>query len=78
MLERFQKLAAENLAENRFRKKEARISRMHPAGVIARQTAGSNYAVNVRMMLQLLIPGVEDAEEAEAAITNRSGRPRCL
>jgi len=65
LLERFKKLASENFAENPHREKEAVIARAHPAGVIARQTAGGNDAVNVRMMLQLLIPGVEDAEEAD-------------
>jgi len=65
LLERFEKLAAENLAENRFGKKEAVISGAHPVCVIARQAAGGHDAVNVGMMLQLLIPGVEDAEEAD-------------
>ena len=65
LLERFEKLAAEDFAENPFRKKEAIISRAHPMGVIARQTAGSHDTVDVGMMLELLIPGVEDAEEAD-------------
>ena len=54
----FQELAAENFAENALRKKEAGISRAHPAGVIARQATGGHDAVSVGMMLQLLIPGV--------------------
>ena len=65
LLERFEKLAAEDFAENAFRKKEAVISGAHPVRVIARQAAGGHDAVNVGMMLQLLIPGVEDAEEAD-------------
>jgi hypothetical protein len=65
LLERFEKLTPEDLAENRFRKKEALISRAHPTGMVARQTSGSDDAVNVRMMLQLLVPGVKDAEEAD-------------
>ncbi len=65
LLERFEKLAAEDFAENPFRKKEAIIWRAHPMGVIARQTAGSHDTVDVGMMLELLIPGVEDAEEAD-------------
>ena len=65
LLERFEKLAAEDLAENRFGEKEAVIVGAHPVRVIARQAAGGDDAVNVRMMLQLLIPGVEDAEEAD-------------
>ena len=65
LLERFEKLAAEDFAENPFRKKEAIISGAHPMGMIARQAASGDDAVNVGMMLQLLIPGVEDAEEAD-------------
>jgi hypothetical protein len=38
---------------------------MNPIGVIRRQTAGGNDAVDVGMMLQLLVPGVQDAEEAD-------------
>ena len=64
LLERFKKLAAENFAKDLLREKEAVISRVHPVVVIARQAAGGNDAVNVGMMLQLLVPGVEDAEEA--------------
>ena len=65
LLKRFEKLAAKNLAENRFGKKEAVISGADPVRVIDRQAAGCHDAVNVRMMLQLLIPGVEDAEETD-------------
>jgi hypothetical protein len=64
LLECFKKLAAENFAEDLLREKEAVVSRAHPEGVISRQAASGNDAVNVRMMLQLLIPGMEDAEEA--------------
>jgi hypothetical protein len=67
LLERFEKLAAEDFAENPFRKKEAIISRAHPMGMVARQTAGSDDAVNVGMMLQFLIPGMENAEEPDLA-----------
>ena len=38
---------------------------MHPARVIPREPAGSNDTVNVGVMLQLLIPGVEDTEETD-------------
>ena len=65
LLERFQELAAENFAENALRKKEAGISRAHPAGVIARQATGGHDAVSVGMMLQLLIPRMQNAEEAD-------------
>jgi hypothetical protein len=33
--------------------------------VVRSQTAGGNYAVYVRMMLEFLIPGVQDAEESD-------------
>lgn len=36
LLERFEELAAEDFAEDRFWKKEAVVSRAHPMGVIAR------------------------------------------
>ena len=65
LLEGFEKLAAEDLAENRFRKKEALTSRAHPTGMVASQTAGSSDAVNMGMMLQLLIPRMQNAEEAD-------------
>jgi hypothetical protein len=71
LLERFEKLAAEDLAENRFRKKEALTSRAHPMSMVARQTAGSNDAVNVGMMLQLLIPRMQNAEEADLGAWGR-------
>ena len=51
LLERFEKLAAEDFAEDRFRKKEAVISGAHPVRVIARQAAGGHDAVNMGMML---------------------------
>jgi hypothetical protein len=65
LLERLEKLATKDFAENPFRKKEAIISRAHPMAMIARQTAGSDDAVNVGMMLQFLIPGMKNAEEAD-------------
>jgi hypothetical protein len=65
LLERFEKLAAEHFAENRFREKEALTSRAHPMGMVARQTAGSYDAVNMGMMLELLIPRMQNAEEAD-------------
>jgi len=64
LLERFEKLAAEDFAENPFRKKEAIISRTDPMGMVAGQAAGRDDAVNVGMMLQFLIPGMENTEEA--------------
>ena len=65
LLERLKKLAAEDFAEDPFWKKEALTSRAHPTGMVARQTAGSCDAVNMGMMLQLLIPRMQNAEEAD-------------
>src|SRR5664280_3808268 len=55
-------LAAEDTAEHLDGKKEGAVGG-DPAGVIRRQTAGGKYAVDMRMMLQPLIPGVEHAEQ---------------
>src|SRR6266566_6625583 len=57
------KLATENCTENIDRQKEFFL-RVNPARVIRRQTAGWNNTVNVRMMLEFLVPGVKDAEES--------------
>ena len=54
LLERFEKLTAEDFAENRFGKKEAVISGAYPTGVIARQSAGGHDAVDVGMMASAL------------------------
>jgi hypothetical protein len=64
-LERFEKLAAKDFAENRLREKEALTSGAHPMGMVAGQTAGSYDTVNMGMMLQLLIPRMQNAEEAD-------------
>ena len=45
------------------RKKES--ARGDPAGVIGSETAGGEYAVDMRMKQQSLIPGMEHAEEAD-------------
>jgi hypothetical protein len=55
-------LAAEDTAEHLDGKKEGAVGG-DPAGVIRSQTAGGKYAVDMGMMLQPLIPGVEHAEE---------------
>ena len=52
--ERFEKFAAEDLAENAFREKEARAARAFPVGVIRRQTSGGDHAVNMRVMASAL------------------------
>ena len=65
LLQSFDELAAKDFTENSFGEKEARAPGAHPVRVIPREAAGSDDAVNVGMMLQLLIPGVQDAEEAD-------------
>jgi hypothetical protein len=37
----------------------------NPPGVVGRQAAGWNHAMDMRMVLQFLIPGVQHAEEAD-------------
>ena len=39
--------------------------RADPAGVVWREAAGSKHAVDMGMVLQALIPGMEHAEEAD-------------
>src|SRR6266498_2466902 len=63
-LESGDKLAAEESAEH-FDGKEERSARADPAGVVRSKTAGSQYAMDMRMMLQPLVPGMEHAEEAD-------------
>ena len=65
LLKTFHKLAAKHFTENVFGKEEARTSGLNPMRVIARETAGSHDAVNMRMVLQLLIPCMENTEEAD-------------
>jgi len=57
-------LASEDRTEDPYRQKEA-MTRSNPALMVWGKAAGRYDAVNVRMMLQLLIPGVEHAEEAD-------------
>src|SRR3984957_16323028 len=64
VLEPGDKLAAEDSAEH-FDGKEERSARGDPAGVVRSETAGSQHAMDMRMMLQPLIPGMEHAEEAD-------------
>ena len=59
-------LAAKHTPEHLDGEKEA-WARSNPAGVIERESAGGNDAVHVRMKLELLVPGVQHAEEADLA-----------
>ena len=51
-LQGFDKLAPKDATEHFDRKKES-IARANPAGVVGREPAGGNDAMDVRMMLQL-------------------------
>ncbi len=62
-LEAGHKLASKHAAEDLHRQKEG-IAGLNPARVIGGQTARRNHAVDMGMMLQVLSPGVEHAEEA--------------
>ena len=57
------KLTPEDSAENLDGQKEV-AGRSHPACMVGRQTAGRHDTVNMRVVQQLLIPGMEHAEEA--------------
>ena len=57
-------LATEDASEDLDRQEE-RTTRRDPAGAIRCKPSGSDDAVDVRMMLQALVPGVEHAEEAD-------------
>jgi len=52
------------VAENIDRQEES-LLRVDPPRVVRRQTAGGNNTVNMRMMLEFLVPGVKDAEESD-------------
>jgi hypothetical protein len=57
-------LAAKHTAQY-LNRKEERVARVNPVLAIARQTTGWNHTVNMRMMLEVLAPGMEHSEEAD-------------
>jgi hypothetical protein len=66
-MQRFQaihELAPEHFFEHINRQEEL-LLRVDPPRVVRSQTAGGNNTVNVRMMLEFLVPGVKDAEESD-------------
>src|SRR5712664_5001225 len=63
-LESGDKLAAEDTAEH-FDGKEEGAAGGDPAGVVRSEAAGGQHAVDMGMMLQALVPGMEHAEEAD-------------
>ncbi len=63
-LEASDELATKAAPQHRAGKKEARAG-WNPAGVVEREPAGRDDTVNVGMKLQLLIPSMQHAEEAD-------------
>src|SRR6266702_540950 len=63
-LEPGDELAAEHAAEHLDREEEA-AGRTDPSGVVRRQPSSSQDTVSMRVKVQTLIPGVQDAEEAD-------------
>jgi hypothetical protein len=79
--ESIDEFAAKDFAEYVFGKEEARVSRMYPARVVTGEAAGGHDAMDMWMMLQLLIPAVEDAKETDLgpeAFGIRSDFDQCL
>ena len=58
------KLAAKDAAQY-LHGQEERVARMDPALMVWRQTTRGDHAVNVRMMLKSLAPGVEHTQKAD-------------
>lgn len=63
-LQAFGKLSAKHLAKHLDRQKES-VARVNPVLVIGRKTASRNHAMDVWMDLQILTPGVQNAEESD-------------
>ena len=57
-------LTAKNPAQYLDGKKE-RVAGMDPVGVIQRESTGGDHAMDMGMMLKVLSPGVEHAEETD-------------
>src|SRR5271157_198618 len=66
LLEEGQHLAAEHAAEDAHREEEPATCGCHPAGVIEGQSAGGDETMQVRMMLEVLTPGVQHGEHTDA------------
>jgi len=57
-------LAAKHLAQH-FHRQEEIVARVNPALVIGRKATGRDHAMDMRMDLQILSPGVQNAEESD-------------
>src|SRR6266566_1485518 len=64
LLESGDKLSAKDLTQHLARKKVP-LGSGYPVGVIERQTAGRNDAMDMRVGRELLTPGMQNAEEAD-------------
>jgi hypothetical protein len=64
LLQRGDELAAEDPTEDLDRQEEGSVG-TDPVGVVRGETAGSDNTVDVGMMLEALVPGVKNAEEAD-------------
>ena len=63
-LQRSDELAAKDPSQNRKRKKEGARGTA-PTVVVGGESTGGDHTMDMRMMLELLVPGVEDTEEAD-------------
>jgi hypothetical protein len=63
LLETGDELAAKNAAEHTDGKKEPRVG-FNPTGAIERQPTDGNVTMDVRVKLELLVPGMQHAEKA--------------
>jgi hypothetical protein len=64
LLDGFDEFAAEDLTKSPYREEEPVFSWVHPVAVVPGQSPGGDNAVNMRVVLQFLVPGMEDAEKA--------------
>ena len=64
LFESIHELAPEDFTQNAHRQEEF-LLRVDPLRVVRSQTAGGNNTMNMRMVLEFLVPGVEDAEESD-------------
>ncbi len=63
-LQRSHELAAKNPTQH-FDGKKERVAGVDPVGVIQRESTGGDHAMDMGMKLELLIPGVQHAEETD-------------
>jgi len=64
LFESVDEFAAEDFAQNFFRKKVVFL-RIDPTGVIGREAAGGHDTMNVRVKIELLAPTMQDTEKTD-------------